>query len=193
MKVKAFFIVITIFLTSFNLHAYEGAKNWLNEKGKNLIEAFGETNIDKKHKKLDAILLEDIDMEYVSKFVMGKHYKNMSEEQKKRYKKAFRQYALYAYKKFPLSFGENISFDVVDAYKENNIIKAKTKIFVSENNIFVVEFYLKPYEDGYKIIDLRFEETSLILAYRNRFNEMMAEVDYEIDWFIEDLERAEKS
>ena len=53
---------------------------------------------------------------------------------------------------------------------------------------FLVVFRLVEVEGGYKIIDLKFAESSLILSYRSRFYELFANDDGDIEWFLEDLE-----
>ena len=50
-----------------------------------------------------------------------------------------------------------------------------------------VNFILKKDNDGIKIIDLKLGESSLILSYRSRFYEMIAQNDDDIDWFLTDL------
>lgn len=39
-----------------------------------------------------------------------------------------------------------------------------------------------------KLVDITMEQSSLILAYRNRFYEMIAADDGDMEWFLEDLE-----
>ena len=49
-------------------------------------------------------------------------------------------------------------------------------------------FRLRKQGKEIKIIDIKFAESSLILSYRNRFYQMVAEVEGDIEWFLEDLE-----
>ena len=39
-----------------------------------------------------------------------------------------------------------------------------------------------------KVVDVKVAESSLLLSYRSKFYQMIAECDNEIEWFLEDLE-----
>lgn len=123
---------------------------------------------------------------------MGKYYKEMSDAQRQKYQKAFKNYALYTYKKFPLSFGQKINFYVDNVSSLKTFVNVKTLIWVNPETKFNIEFVLKPVADSFKIVDIKIGESSLILSYRTRFYEMIAQNDGEIDWFIEDLENITK-
>ncbi|MFI3241388.1 MAG: ABC transporter substrate-binding protein [Alphaproteobacteria bacterium] len=192
MKVKIFFIVITIFLLPFNLMAKETSKQWLETKGRYLIETFGEKDIAKKHQKLDELLTQDVDLAYIARFVIGKYYRDMNETQKQRYMASFKNYALYTYKQFPLDFGDSINFKVDNVVENKNLINAQVLISISPESVFDVEFVLRTVDDNYKIVDIKVGESSFLIAYRSRFYEMIADADGEIDWFIEDLEALAK-
>ena len=56
--------------------------------------------------------------------------------------------------------------------------------------IIMVSFRIRENNGNWQIIDLKFAESSLLLSYRNRFYEMINNVDGEIDWFLEDLENS---
>ena len=50
-----------------------------------------------------------------------------------------------------------------------------------------VSFRLHKVDDRIKIVDVKVAESSLLLSYRGKFYEMIAQNDEEIDWFLEDL------
>jgi ABC-type transporter MlaC component len=50
-----------------------------------------------------------------------------------------------------------------------------------------VSFRLHKVDDMIKIVDVKVAESSLLLSYRGKFYEMIAQNDGEIDWFLEDL------
>lgn len=49
-----------------------------------------------------------MDLDYISRFVVGKYWRQMSAEQQKKYQELFTRYALNVYKGFPLSFDDNL-------------------------------------------------------------------------------------
>ena len=176
--------------------AEQEARQWASEKGQQLIVAFGETDLAKKYTVLDEMFVSFVDLKYVSKFVIGKYWKQMSEEQRNEYQELFQKYALSIYKSFPLDYdSEQIKFEIVKVMPENNKTTVRAKIDMSalmkdENtpmSDIYVDFILRKDNGQIKIIDLKLGESSLILSYRSRFYEMIAKDDDDITWFLEDL------
>lgn len=58
------------------------------------------------------MFLNDVDLEYVGKFVVGKYWRQMTPEQRERYIPLFKRYSLSLYKNFPLSFDFKINFKI---------------------------------------------------------------------------------
>ena len=48
-------------------------------------------------------------------------------------------------------------------------------------------YFTKKGTSDVKIVDVKVAESSLLLSYRSKFYEMIAQADNEIDWFLEDL------
>ena len=70
------------------------AKAWVNDKGRELLDTFNENNLAEKYRRLDKLFVEYIDLDYISKFVVGKYWRQMNAEQQKRYQGIFKRYAL---------------------------------------------------------------------------------------------------
>lgn len=203
MKSNLFFrVIIFLFCAVYSMPVQADklmeneAKQWVEEKGKELLIAFGEPDISVKYSKLDEMLVSVVDLKYVSKFVIGKYWRNMSSEQRISYQDLFTRYALSIYKSFPLDFNaEQIKFDIVSVMTEDKKTTVKIKLDISSllqtndktlSDIYV-DFILRKDNKGIKIIDLKLGESSLILSYRSRFYEMIAQNDDDIDWFLTDL------
>lgn len=210
MKSKIFLRLITLSLClGLSLKAYAAtitsneAKVWTESKGKELLDTFGQTDLEKRYLALDKMFLEDIDLDYISKFVVGKYWRQMSAEQQQRYQQIFQRYALSVYKSFPLDFDTSkISFDILSVRIEPNYANVRATIHLNQpsqtsqtqelQNI-IVEFRLNKTNGKLRIVDLKLGESSLILSYRSRFYEMIAQSDNDMDWFLEDLETITQS
>ena len=207
MKSKIFLQLITLSLcliVCFKAQAEtitsQEAKVWTESKGQELLETFGQTDLQKRYQALDKMFLEDIDLDYISKFVVGKYWRQMSEKQQMQYQQIFQRYALSIYKSFPLDFDTSqIRFSVVSVRIEPNYANVRTNIHLNQiknkNEIqdIGVEFRLNKTQGKLRIIDLKLGESSLILSYRNRFYEMIMQSDEDMGWFIEDLEMITQS
>ena len=62
------------------------AKIWANTKGQELLQALSESDPISKYSKLDKMLTEDVNLDYISKFVIGKYARLMNREQQARYR-----------------------------------------------------------------------------------------------------------
>ena len=80
------------------------AKVWTQDKGQRLLNAFAETDLKKRYAELDTMFLNFVDLDYISKFVLGKYWRRLNEKEKTDYQQLFKRYALSVYKSFPLEF-----------------------------------------------------------------------------------------
>ncbi len=204
MKLKVFLQLIILFFglmisTCFASGAIEekDAFNWANSKGSQILQILADKNIVTKFEALDKILYEDIDLDYASKFVMGKYWRTMSESQKEIYEPLFKRYISTLYKSYPLDIKEGaIDFSVdkvVPSKKGVEVwcsINLNTMMKKKEDTTgrFSVLFDLVKNNGKLQVRDLKIGESSLLLSFRQRFSKMLFDLDGEIDWFLEDLE-----
>lgn len=197
MKSNIFLHFITcciIFLSSVNVCAKpvnsDEAIKFAETKGKELLEVFQEENLVKRYQILDEMILEYVDIEYISKFLVGKYWRTMTPQQKKSYEKIFVRYGLAFYKTLPLEYAKNIVYSIVGANIEGEYTNVLANVefgLGEETQKITVSFRLHDVSDKIKIVDVKVAESSLLLSYRSKFYEMIAQVDDEIDWFLEDL------
>ncbi len=203
MKSKQFLqlIIVCFSLMSFSVHAAapqtQEAISWSQDKGNLLLQTFQEKDLAQKYKDLDNLFLRYVDLDYISKFVIGKYWREMTSEQQLQYQNLFKRYALSVYKGFPLTFQYPITFSINNAIASANYTEVFATIDLGQNlqtneqnqeqKINVI-FRLVQNQDGIKIIDLKLAESSLILSYRNRFYQMVADAEGDMTWFLEDME-----
>ncbi len=168
------------------------AEVWANQKGRQLLDTFSEPDVKTKYAKLDEMFLNDVDLDYVGKFVVGKYWRQMSAEQQKKYQELFTRYALNVYKGFPLSFDDNLDFVISDVERDGEYALVRTNIdyrgMDGKATTFLVEFRVHKKNGRIMITDIKVAESSLILSYRGRFYQMIADADEEMEWFLEDFE-----
>lgn len=197
MKSNIFLHFITccmVFLFSMNAHAEvlgeAEAIMFAETKGKELIDVFQEENLSKRYQILDEMILEYIDIEHISKFLVGKYWRTMTKEQKEAYEKIFLRYGLALYKMLPLEYAKNIYYNISGANIEGeytNVLANVDFSLGSEVQKITVSFRLHKVAEKIKIVDVKVAESSLLLSYRGKFYEMIAQNDGEIEWFLEDL------
>lgn len=167
------------------------ASDFASTKGKELLMVFQEPNLEKRYAQLDKMIMEYVDIDYIAKFVMGKYWRQMTDEQKDRYSDVFVRYGLSFYKTLPLEYAKNLTYEVKSAETDGKFVNVVANINVKlgeENQNIMLTFRLHKVGWKIKVVDVKVAESSLLLSYRGKFYEMIAQSDGEIDWFLEDLE-----
>ena len=65
------------------------ALEFASTKGAELLTAFQEPDLNKRYQRLDELFLAYVDTDYISRFVIGKYWRQMTPVQKKRYEELF--------------------------------------------------------------------------------------------------------
>lgn len=176
------------------------ARVWTQDKGQRLLNAFAETDLKKRYAELDTMFLNFVDLDYISKFVLGKYWRRLNEKEKTDYQQLFKRYALSVYKSFPLEFDTSqIEYTITGVRPGKNYADVTANIFFQlgskpeDKQNILVEFRLNKTGGKLRIIDLKIGESSLILSYRGRFYEMIAQDDEDLGWFMEDLQTITES
>ena len=171
------------------------ARAWVMDKGDQLLDAFIENDLEIKYKKLDNLFTQHVDLTYIGKFVIGKYWRAMTPEQQIEYQKLFERYALGVYKAFPLTFKERVDYRVDKVNTKGKFTEVTTLIDLKKAEIeeITLTFYLDNQDGEIKIVDMKLLESSLILSYRSRFQQMVLGVDEDMTWFLEDFETMVKS
>ena len=191
------FFVIILLLVPFPSNAADKvlseaeARAFGESKGQELLSAFSEADKQIKYSKIDQLLLEDVDLDYISRFVIGKYWRKMTLEEQKRYQELFKEYALKSYKNFSLDYENEINFKISEVVREGSSMLLRTYIDYSgmdgKKERFLVEFRVHKKNNRIMLIDIKLGESSLLISYRNRFYQMISEVDEEMEWFLEDF------
>jgi len=172
------------------------ARAWANSKGNELIQALATTDTAVKYAKLDKMMTEDVNLDYISKFVIGKYARLMDNEQKQKYESLFRRYALSLYKKTNLDFDvNNINFTIntVSEYpKFTNVIctvdLGKLTKDIEIEKIPVKFKLIRSPDHNIQAVDVEISNVSMVIEYRKRFYQMIHDEDENIDWFLEKFE-----
>ena len=107
--------------------------SWINDTGRKLIDVLSNPDIEEKYTKLETIFNEDIDTEYMARFVIGKYWKMMNEEQQQRYLGLFNRYAISLYKNYPLNFDtKGLDFNIISITHSKKFTDAVCSITLPE-------------------------------------------------------------
>lgn len=210
MKINHFLQLIILFLCILwhgtcyaELLSVNDARKWAQNKGEEIIDILASEESDQKQERINNIMEQDIDIDHAAKFVIGKYWRTMTEEQKTRYNTAFRNYLKNAYQGHDLNIQKgDISFTIDKAEQNNKTVdvfctimikKMEEKVDEASKGGVKVVFVLVKNGNNIQVQDLKIEESSFLISLRQRFYKMIHEDDDdEIDWFLDDLEASVK-
>ncbi len=193
-KILIFCFVFMFFSANAFAQPAISASKWIDVKGREFLSIFAEEDLDQRASRIEKMFYDVIDVNYIAKFVIGRFWREMSEQEKEYYLEVFPNYAVNSYKNIPIVF--NASFKVLKEKKvKEHIYEVTVKINIedleelAENEDFsTLYFKVKAYADDYRILDVKTEAGSLLLVYRTQFAEMLKERGYDYIWFIDDLQ-----
>ena len=206
MKSKIFLQLIIFCFVSFadvalcaEKISQQEAESWTYQKGKDLLDTFALQDISVKYAKLDKMMSEDVNLNYVGKFIIGKYARIMTKEQTARYNDLFYRYVLSLYKQINLNIdasGVNFSIDSIIEHPQFTTVNCTvdpSSILKNMKNAepqkIPVKFKLiRGTDNRIQAVDVEISEVSLVIEYRKRFYQMIQENDGEINWFLGELE-----
>ena len=124
-------------------------------------------------KKIEELILTQMDFEAMSKLVLGKHWRNASDDQRSRFVDQFRTLLVRTYKTSLIEYTDEkvefLPFREGDEPDKRAIVKSE---IVRSNGPSVPITYSLRYkaEDGWKVYDIGIEGVSLVTNYRSSFS-----------------------
>ena len=175
------------------------AEQWAQNKGQEILQILSDKNNTDKYEQLDKILKEDIDLDFAARFVLGKYWRQMTDAQKEQYVPLFKRYVAALYKSVPLNIDTDDIHFTIDKVVETpkgmevwctiQIKKIEQAADQQSKGGIKVLFTLVENNAHIQVRDLKVEESSLLISYRDRFYKMIhQDSDDELEWFLEDFE-----
>jgi phospholipid transport system substrate-binding protein len=189
-----FHIYILLLYCSFNLAVL--ASSFTEEE--NFVTSFADSAIsilsndslsdDERTSSFTELVMSSIDLNLISKFVLSKAWKNASDEQKKNYLIAFKDYFVNSYaNKLDQYAGEKV--DVIGSQEAGKYVIVESNIIREGTDTLKInlKWRLLNKDNQIKIIDLNIEGISLVIAQREEFQSFLANNDYDLDKLIEKI------
>lgn len=172
------------------------ARTWANTKGQELLQTLSLTDIQQKFSKLDQMMDEDVNLDYIGRFVIGKYARLMNNEQKQKYNDLFRRYVLSLYKKSNFNFdAAGINFSIESIAEFNKYTNVSCLVDASDlvNGMKIekipVKFKLiRGDNNQIQAVDVEISNVSMVIEYRKRFYQMIIDEKGDIPSFLEKFE-----
>jgi len=196
MKKALLLAVFLLFANGFSSHdAFAEQKNYteqsrkfVDDLGKRIIGIAADKKISEATRKTKIINEVDkvIDSDWLARFVLGKNYKNASDQQKSRFLTLYRQFMINTYgPKFKNYNGRE--FNVLSVNEQNGFYIAKCEFIPHDSDKSIsVDFRVKEREGKLFVLDFVAEGVSLIETQRSEFNSTISQKG--MDKFMDDLQ-----
>lgn len=186
-------LILALFISSVNSFAFasfEAEEKFVSNFADNAISILSNDSLDASQKNIQftELVMSSIDMNLISKFVLSKYWKLATDDQKKAYLAAFKQYFISSYaNKLDQYSGEKVIIVSSNAAKKFVIVKSNIVRDGTDTLKIELDWRLLTRDGQTKIIDLSIEGISLIIAQREEFQSFLANNDNSLDALINKL------
>ncbi len=192
-NLKLFNSILLLFLT-FVVFAYgrdyEQEEDFVNKFADQAIEILSDEDITEndKNSRFTELVMSAIDLDLISKFVLSKAWKNSTDDQKKRYLIAFKEYFINSYaNKLGQYSGEKVQVVGSEAAGKYIIIESNIVREGTDTLKINLKWRLINRDSDIKIIDLNIEGISLVIAQREEFQSFLANNNNDIEKLIDKI------
>ncbi len=120
----------------------------------------------------------------VSRFVLGRHWRSATQDQRREYQQVFRDFIVKSYSRRFSSFaGEQLKITNSRAEGEHDTIVFST-IVRPQGKPTRVSWRLRRYADDFKVIDVIVEGVSMLITQRDEFSSVIRKSGGELDGLI---------
>ena len=186
-------LIVALFISSINSFAFasfEAEEKFVSKFADKAISILSNESLNASQKNIQftELVMSSIDMNLISKFVLSKYWKLATDDQKKAYLAAFKQYFISSYaNKLDQYSGEKVVIVSSNAAKKFVIVKSNIVRDGTDTLKIELDWRLLTRDGQTKIIDLSIEGISLIIAQREEFQSFLANNDNNLDTLINKL------
>ena len=184
-KKKIYLLTILFLFFSFIKNSYSIEPNIFVQSTVNRASAILSNNLSKEEKiqKLKEVALETVDIRGIGFYTLGKHRKNLNDQQKKEYSELFNKYFLKSFSS-RLAEYSNPKIDVNSQEKINEKYTIVSSILIATNERPEVKIDWRIYTKNPEkplIRDLIIEGLSLARTQKEEFNSIIQSNDGDIN------------
>ena len=185
--------ILVLFLTLLVFaygNDYTQEEEFVNKFAYQAIEILSDEDVTENDKtsRFTELVMNSIDLNLISKFVLSKTWKNSTDDQKERYLIAFREYFINSYaNKLNQYSGEKIQVVGSEAAGKYIIVESNIVREGTDTLKINLKWRLINRDGDIKIIDLNIEGISLVIAQREEFQSFLANNDNDIEKLIDKI------
>ena len=165
----------------FSLPAFaaskETASKYVETLGNSAIETLSNKKLDKatKSKKIEQLFRENVDISWIGKFVLGRFWRQATDDQKKRYLK---EYETFLVRHYATRFTDYTSgsFTITNARDEGDdefTVSMQIKSDEAGGDPILVDYRVRTDKNSFMVFDIIVEGVSMITTQRSEFSSVV--------------------
>ena len=129
-----------------------------------------EKNPEKIYDLVNQLIIPRFDFVSMSKWVLGKHWKQASEEQRSEFIIQFKELLVRTYARALLEYsGQEIKYFPVEQNPESNLAVVKTELTSTSSAQLPILYRMHQKNEEWKVVDVSVDGVSLVTTYRGSF------------------------
>lgn len=146
------------------------------------------SSIEDKNKVFRELFTENLDLDFIGKYVLGRYWRMANAEQRKEFIKLYREFNIQTWsKRFDEFKGKEFKFNGTSMANNPNQIFVDTSVPMNEGNPISVKWRVNNVNGKLKIIDIIIENVSLAQTARTEYTSYIAKSPKGIDGLLENL------
>lgn len=177
MRKLAFFAALISVLLSFALPVQasdaEGAKAYASSIGDKVLAVMNDEALQNNQKlaQLEALFVDVVDVDWVGRFVLGRHWRGANEDQRAAYLDAYRDFLIKHYtSRFAEYSGETFTIEDAETRRKGEYMVRMNIQRPRGQAPVIVDYMLRENDDSFKVFDIIVEGVSLISTQRSEFD-----------------------
>lgn len=166
-----FSLFASVLLIATSAHASGDAKDYVDRVATQVLDIAksGETSKAEKQSQIEKLFADKVDIQFVAKFVLGKHWRTATPAQQKDYVAAYKPFILKNYAgKLAKYSGQ--TYELKTARTDGDASVVPMVIHDTDGQDVAVDYRLRNTGGSYKIVDITVEGVSLLATQRSEFN-----------------------
>ncbi|MBR3501577.1 MAG: ABC transporter substrate-binding protein [Alphaproteobacteria bacterium] len=189
---------ITLLLTFVMSISFEASAAIDGEKAENFIKNVTNTGIEElinsnaseqeKQEKFTKLFNEDLDLDFIGKFVLGRYWRTADAKQRKEFIDVYRKLNIQTWsERFNEFKGKHFEFTGTEKSKSADQIFVNTQVPMQEGAPASVKWRVKETNGKLRIVDIIIENVSLAQTARSEYTSYIQKSPNGIDGLIKDL------
>ena len=172
--------------------AEQNARTLVENLGQEAVKLLSNKDLDAAAKRqgFDQLVSRDFNMRLIGRFVLGRHWRKATDDQKSEYQKLFKRYIIATYQKRIGEYsGENLKIVKAKPINKKEIL-VNSQIIRPAGPPIKLDWRVRKHKDGsQKIVDIVVENVSMAITHRDEFSAVISKNGGNVDGLIETLRK----